>query len=602
MYVLGISAFYHDSAATLIRDGVVIAAAEEERFSRKKHDNGFPHRAIAYCLSDAGINIDAVDCIAYYEKPLLKFERVLETFVETYPRGVTSFIRDMPELLGGKLAVEHLIRKETGFKKDVSFIPHHLSHAAAAFFTSPYKEAAVLTIDGIGEYQTTGLWFGTGNTLQPLKQIDFPHSIGLLYATYTSFLGFRVNDDEYKVMGLAALGSPRYTDKVRKTVRIQTDGSFALDMRYFSFRENERMWSRAFEALFGTPRQTSEPFTEYHADLAASIQAVTEELYFGMLRHLHDITHTDKLCVSGGVALNALANGKISVQTPFTQVSIFGPAGDSGGSTGAALFAAHHLLGAKEHGAVRNLKWGPAYNAEQIEHVLKQHDVHYEQFQTEEELCSRAAQLLAEDKVIGWFQGRMEFGPRALGSRSILASPGSAHMKDSVNAIKGREEFRPFGGSVLEERMSEYVEVSEGTYPFMNFCFPVKKEKRDDLSAIVHRDGTCRIQTVSPEDGVYHRLLTAFSDVTGIPFLLNTSFNIAGEPIVENPDQAVRDFLNTPLDGLVIGNFLAVKASGTGRASVCDFASISSLACTSAAIRLFSSAPAKTGGAVGSST
>src|SRR3989344_591260 len=561
MYTLGISAFYHDSAAVLLKDSRLLFAAEEERFTRIKHDNSFPRLAIRHCLESAGISANDIDDIAYYEKPLLKFERVLGNFVDTYPRSMRPFVKGVPEWLADKLNVEHTIRKELGFTKELFFIPHHYSHAGAAFFPSPYEKAAILTTDGIGEYQTAGLWTGNGTMITPLRSQNFPHSLGLLYATFTAFLGFRVNEDEYKVMGLAALGRPRFTDAIRTMVRIRDDGSFRLDLRFFRFRESFTMWSKEFEKRTGKPRLPSEPVIEFHADIAASIQEVTEDIYFKTLRYLHRIANSENLCISGGVALNALANGKIPAQTPFKNVYIFGASGDSGAAVGAALYAAHSLHGITARQPVTHLRYGTSYTNEDIERALREAGVTYERFQQEEELCDRVAALLAENNDIGWFQGKMEFGPRALGSRSILANPRLAGTKDDVNKIKGREEFRPFGGSVLADRLDEFVDTHGAAtdFPFMNFCFRVKNEKRSEIPAIVHRDGSCRVQTVDSGYGQYYALLKSFAALTGTPFLLNTSFNIAGEPIVEAPAQAVSDFLSTPLDYLAIGDFLAVK-------------------------------------------
>lgn len=561
MYILGISAHYHDSAAVLVNDGEVICAVEEERFSRIKHDNQFPLQAVDLCLKTAGIGIDEINYVAYYEKPLLKFERILETFIQTYPYSLRPFLKSIPDWLGQKIKVEQIIRKKVKHKGSIYFIPHHYSHASCAFYPSPFKEAAILTIDGVGEYQSTGLWMGKNNKITPLKEILFPHSLGLLYSTFTAFLGFKVNEDEYKLMGLSAYGKPIYLEDVRKTVEVKKDGSFKLNLEYFSFRESFRMWSKKFEDLFGPPRLPKETITAKHKNITASIQKVTEEIYFKILNYLYSQTKTDNLCLSGGVALNALANGKIYQNTPFKNVYILGAAGDSGAALGAALFVYHQLLNNKKRGFVKTLCLGSEYQNAGIEPILNQYPVKYVYFADKEKLLNKAASLLAQNKIIGWFQGKMEFGPRALGARSILANPKPKKMREKVNVIKIREQFRPFAGSVLQEKVHELFEVPQKNHfsPFMNFCFRVKKEKQNEIAAIVHEDETCRIQTVNKGNGIYYQLIKKFYKLTGTPCLLNTSFNLKGEPIVENPEQAVEDFLKTKMDYLVIGDFLVSK-------------------------------------------
>ncbi len=577
MYILGISSYYHDSAAALIKDGRVLAAAEEERFSRIKHDNQFPKQAALACLKQAKLTIDDIYAVAYYEKPLVKFERILETFVATYPCSLRAFSKAIPEWLGDKIKVEHNIRKHLGFRGKIYFVPHHLSHAAAAFYPSPYKQAAILTIDGVGEYQTTGLWYGQNTTVSPLKAIDFPHSLGLLYSTFTAFLGFQVNNDEYKMMGLAAYGKPKYMKKIYKVIDVKPDGSFRLNLEYFAFRQSFTMWSKKFEMLFGPPRNPREPFTSRHKDLAASIQKATENIYFKILNHLHSLTKSENLCIAGGVALNSLANGKIYENTPFKKVYNLGPAGDSGASLGAALYTYHSLSQGiipskglslkKSRQPITCLYFGSSYSNQEIEQTLKKYGLKYKKFKNSKALVQQAAKLLAQNKIIGWFQGKMEFGPRALGARSILANPQDRRMKTLVNKIKLREQFRPFAGSVLQERVHELFCVPEKNHysPFMNFCFKVRPNKRAQIAAIVHADNTCRIQTVNKRDnGIYYELIKEFYRVTGIPCLLNTSFNTKVEPIVENPKQAIEDFLNTQIDCLVLEGFLVYKANRRG--------------------------------------
>lgn len=560
MLILGISAYYHDSAACLIKDGQVIVAIEEERFSRIKHDNNFPYKAIEFCLKSQKIKVEEIDCVAYYEKPLLKFERILETFLDSWPFSFVPFLKGIPEWLGYKIKIEATIKK-LGFKNQIFFIPHHYSHAAATFYPSPFKEAAILTVDGVGEWQTTGLWRGENNKIIPLKKIDFPNSLGLLYSTFTAYLGFKVNEDEYKLMGLAAYGKPKFVKEIYSIIDVKDDGSFELNLKYFGFRESFSMFNSRFEKLFGPARKPEEKITQRHKNIAASIQAVIEEIYFKMLNHLYSITKSENLCLSGGVALNALANGKIYERTPFKNIYIFGAAGDSGAAVGAGLFVYYQIVPAAKKQPINNLYFGSSYDNQQIETTLKKYRLKYKKFVNEEELINKTAKLLSQGKIIGWFQGRCEFGPRALGNRSILCKPNPRSMKTKINIIKKREQFRPFAGSILRTKVNDYFEVPEKNLwsPFMTFCFKVKKEKRHKLSAIVHKDGTCRTQTVDKTNGRYSNLIKRFYHLTGIPCILNTSFNLKGEPIVENPQQAVEDFLRTKIDYLVIGDFLVLK-------------------------------------------
>jgi len=560
MYILGISSHYHDSAAALIHNGKVIAAAEEERFTRIKHDNSFPSRAIKFCLNFAGISSKNLDYIVYYEKPLLKFERIVDTFVKTYPFSLSPFLKGIPEWLGNKIKIEQIIRQELDYKRKLFFIPHHLSHASAAYFTSPFKKSAILTIDGVGEYQTTGLWMGSGHSITPLKSLNFPHSLGLFYSTFTSFLGMKVNEDEYKLMGLAAYGVPIYKDKIREIIDIKDDGSFKLNLKYFKFRESFTMWGKPFEDIFGKPRKIKDPFNKRHKDLAASIQSVIEEIYFKILINLYQETNIQNLCISGGVGLNSLANGKIYQNTPFNRVHIYGPAGDNGCAIGCALYLYNSILKKNRQKNI-SLKLGSKYGSDEIESALKKSKLKYKIIKNSDELIEETVQLLDRNKIIGWYQDRMEFGPRALGGRSILANPNDAKMRKKVNQIKGRELFRPFAVSVLQERVDYLFEVPEKNHysPFMNFCFKVKKKSRKYIPGVVHKDSTCRIQTVNRSDQLYYQLIKLFYIKTGIPCLLNTSFNFRGEPIVESPEQALNTFLRSKLDYLIIGNFLITR-------------------------------------------
>ncbi len=562
MYILGISAYYHDSAAVLAKDGKVICAIEEERFTRIKHDNAFPILAVEWCIKEAKIPIGQIDTIAYYEKPLLKFERTLDMFIQTWPKSLVSFVRNMPELLGEKLSIEKTIRKKLGYKGKIVFVPHHLSHAAAAYYSSPFQSTAVLTIDGVGEYQTTALWHVKNGSFKLLKDIHFPHSLGLFYSTCAAYLGFKVNEDEYKLMGLAAYGKPNYLSRLKKVINVKDDGSFQLNMRYFSFRESTEMWSKLFERLMGKPRGTHDKITDRHADIAKSVQTLTEEVYIRILRHLYTLTGEKNICISGGVALNALANGLIHSKTPFTNSHIFGPAGDSGGAFGAALFC--HFERSRKiskpysgHRSIDSLSLGSHYSDAQIEKVLKKYKLPYAKF-SERELINHAAKAVAEGKIIGWFQGRCELGPRALGNRSILCRPSPRHMKTKVNVIKIREQFRPFAGSILQNHVDNYFDVPRQNFyaPFMNYCFTVRPEKRKELAAIVHKDNTCRVQTVSPANGLYYKLIHKFYSLTGTPCVLNTSFNLKGEPIVESPEQSIQDFVKTKLDLLYVESYI----------------------------------------------
>ena len=558
MYILGISAYYHDSAAVLIENGRLVAAAEEERFTRKKHDNAFPFDAIKYCLDTAEISVDKVNFIAYYEKPLVKFERMVQTFVETYPFSYVPFWRSIPDWITKKLSVKSTIRKKLKYKGKIIFVPHHEAHASSAFFVSPFRKAAVLTIDGAGEWKTTGLYLGKNNRIIPLSEINFPHSLGLLYSTFTAFLGFKVNEDEYKVMGLAAYGKPKYQKEFSNLITVNEDGSYELDMKYFSFRESFHMWNEKMEKLLGKPRNPSEKVNKRHADIAATLQKVTEDAYFRILNELHKLTRVKNLCIAGGVALNSLANGKIYTRTPFKKVFIQGAAGDNGAALGAAYFVWNHLLKNRRDFRLGNLFFGAEYSNEYIKTVLDSLNANYKYLE-DKELIKTVARLLSENKVVGWFQDRMEFGPRALGARSILANPKQKWMKDRVNEIKRREMFRPFAGSVLQEKVHKYFDVPETNHssPFMVFCFPVKMQKRKEIAAIVHNDGTCRIQTVDVKNNArYYTLIKEFEKLTGTPIVLNTSFNLKGEPIVCKPEEAYEDLLKTNMDYLAIGNFL----------------------------------------------
>ena len=592
MHILGISCFYHDAAAALLRDGMLVAAAEEERFSRKKHDFGFPEKAIDFCLRKGGITPAELDYVVFYEKPLPKFERILMTTLSTFPQSWRTFTEAMVAWFTEKLWIKSRIVEKLGLPDDrVLFVEHHLSHAASAFFCSPFEEAAIITVDGVGEWTTTTIgegkasWDGQGeNSLRLHKEVRFPHSLGLLYSAFTAFLGFKVNNGEYKVMGMAPYGQPRYVDKVHKLIDVRDDGSFSLNMDYFSYHYSpSRTFNGRFEELFGPPRDPSADFVtpsmkaaasagrdelernQYYADVAASIQWVTEDVLLKMARHAYEETGLKKLCMAGGVALNSVANGRILRETPFEELYVQPAAGDSGGAVGAALYVYHVLLGQPRRFVMEHAYWGEEYSAAEVKEFLDAKGVHYQHFDDDEKLTDWVVDSLAQGKVVGWFQGRFEWGPRALGNRSILADPRSEKMKDIVNRkIKFREPFRPFAPVVLEEKTEEFFELPDASrhYParFMLMVMPVKEEKRSVIPAVTHVGGTGRLQTIRRElNPRYYRLIEKFEERTGVPVLLNTSFNRRGEPIVNSPADAWNTFMGSGIDTLVIENFVVTK-------------------------------------------
>ncbi|MBN2331113.1 MAG: carbamoyltransferase [Candidatus Aenigmarchaeota archaeon] len=567
MYILGVSCFYHDSSACILKDGEIIAAAAEERFTRKKHDIDFPINSIRFCLEHAGIGIGDVDHVAFYEKPLQKFERLLHQYLETFPRSWVSFCSSMPVWINERLRIPRLMRKRAKYKGDICFIEHHMCHAASSFFVSPYKEAAILTIDGVGEWATTTLGFAQGNEIELRQQIRFPHSIGLLYSAVTAHLGFKVNNSEYKVMGLSPYGdmdrkkNPYYRKLLEDVIDVKPDGSFALNMDYFVYHQKMRMVSKKFIREFGPIRKRSEEVTKRHMDIAAALQMVTEDVIMKLLDHLHIMTKCDTLCMAGGVALNSVMNGKILRNTPFKRMFIQPAAGDGGTSLGAALYLYHSVLG-RERGYVQSHSYfGPAYSREEIKAFLKENGIKHSEFKSEKELISKTARLLAEDNVIGWFQGRMEWGPRALGSRSILASPMKESMKDVLNLkVKHREKFRPFAPVVCVEDASKYFECDlpiPAPADFMLMVYPIKRAKRREIPAVVHVDGSGRLQTIRKgQNPLYYGLIKEFGRITKTPILVNTSFNIRGEPIIISPFYAYRCMMGTGIDCLVMDRFL----------------------------------------------
>jgi carbamoyltransferase len=556
MRILGISCYFHDAAAALVEDGRLIAAAEEERFTRQKHDAAFPAHAIEFCLRTAGIAAGDLDRVVFYEKPFLRLERLLVSALRTFPRSRRVFQQAMISWLGDKIWVRHLIEERLGVPASrIFFSEHHVSHAASAFLASPYDEAAILTADGVGEWATTSLAVGSGNTIRVLEELRFPHSLGLLYSAFTAFLGFEVNEGEYKVMGLAPYGQPRFVDAVRKVIRLQSDGTFELDLDYFAFQHStDHTFSSRFVALFGAPRRPEDDWRPY-ADLAASVQAVTEEAMLGLARRARERTGKTGLCLAGGVALNSVCNARLLREAGFDEIYIQPAAGDSGGALGAALLASERRSVMK-HGS-----WGAEYS--HPADALRAEGVPFTEFNDEQRLCDRVAELLIEGRVVGWFQGRFEWGPRSLGNRSILADPRRADMKDRVNmAVKFREPFRPFAPSVTDQCAGAWfgLERAAEHYParFMLYVVPVRDEKRTAIPAVTHVDGSARVQVVHPDTNPrYHRLLETFGSATGVPVLLNTSFNVRGEPIVASPVDALRTWRASGLDAVVFENCVA---------------------------------------------
>ncbi len=561
-HILGISCYYHDAAACLIRDGKIIAAMEEEKFTRIKHDNNFPINSITHCLKKAGINAKNLDFIGFYEKPVIKFERVIQTFTECYPSGFWMFYKQMPSWINEKLRIKSIIKNRLKYNKDVLFIDHHTSHASSAFFVSPFKKATIITIDGVGEWITTSIKKGIHNNIFPLQELHFPHSLGLLYSTITSYLGFNVNNDEYKVMGLAAQGKPKYHAKFRKIINIKNDGSFKMDMKYFDYSIKTQMWAKELENLMGKPRKPYTEITKRHENIAATLQKITEEIYFKIANHAYELTKFKNLCIAGGVGLNSVANGKLYDETPFEKIFVQPAATDAGGAIGTAYFIWNQILKRSRKFKMYNAYLGPEFNQKEIKIFLDNNKIKYKKL-SKKELPETVAKLLSKNKIIGWFQGKTEWGPRALGNRSILANPINPDMKNIINSkIKHREDFRPFAGSVLKEDANHYFKIPENNHnsPFMNFVFKVLPNKEKFIPSITHTDKTCRIQTVSKnQNAMYYSLIKKFKKLTGIPIILNTSFNLKDEPIVCTPQDALNDFYKVPMDCLIMGSYLIEK-------------------------------------------
>ena len=561
MYILGISCFYHDAAACLIKDGEVIAAASEERFTRKKYDDSFPINAIKYCLREANITITDISYIGFYDKPFLKFERILSTYLSVFPRGLLSFFSAIPIWLKKKLWIPYIIKKELNYQGKIIFIEHHMSHAASSFFVSSFEKAAILTLDGVGEWETGTKGIGEGNKITLTHCINFPHSLGLLYSAFTYYLGFRVNSAEYKVMGLASYGRPTYYDLIKKElVDIKEDGSFKLNMKYFAYHYGLVMTNRRFHKLFGgTPRKPESEATERQQNIAASIQKITEEIVLKMVNSLYKETSLTNLCIAGGVALNCVVNGKIWRETPFKNIFIQPAAGDAGGAVGVAFYIWNSILGNPRKFIWQDNYLGPQFSGDKIKTFLEERKIPYEKLE-KKALVKKVAKLITDGAIIGWYQGRMEWGPRALGNRSVLADPRRKDMKELVNKmIKFREEFRPFAPSMLEEYAGDYLDMDIPS-PYMLFTAHVKEEKKSVILAVTHVDGTSRHQTVNKEQNpLYYDLLNEFYKLTGVPVFLNTSFNLRSEPIVLSPADAYLCFMRSGLDHLVLGNYLLDK-------------------------------------------
>ncbi|MGL5035036.1 MAG: carbamoyltransferase family protein [Microcystaceae cyanobacterium] len=593
-YILGISAYYHDSAAALIKSGQIVAAAQEERFSRKKHDARFPAQTIQYCLESAGITLKELDYIVFYEKPLLTFDRLLETYLAYAPQGISSFVKAMSVWLQEKLYLKTVLKKElaklanckTKELPPLLFGEHHQSHAASAFFPSPFPEAAVLCMDGVGEWATTSLWLGKDNQLTPQWQIDFPHSLGLLYSAFTYYTGFKVNSGEYKLMGLAPYGEPKYVDLILDNLLdLKADGSFRLNMKYFNYATGLTMTNRYFDQLFGAPpRQAEGQLTQREMDIAASVQKVTEEVVLRLAKTAHQELETDYLCLAGGVALNCVANGQLLRAGIFKDIWIQPAAGDAGGAIGAALSAwyqyGNHPRITNGKDAMQGSYLGPSFSLAEIEQYLQ--DIRaVSHYYNDADLCGKVAEILAEGNVVGWFQGRMEFGPRALGDRSIIGDPRNPKMQSVMNLkIKYRESFRPFAPSVLAEKVSDYFELNSSS-PYMLLVADIQSDlrvkmteeqeqlfgieklniPRSTLPAITHVDYSARVQTVHQETNPrYYQLLQAFEQLTSCGVLVNTSFNVRGEPIVCTPEDAYRCFMRTEMDYLVLENYVLAKS------------------------------------------
>ncbi len=567
LYILGISCYYHDSAACLIKDGKLVAAAEEERFTRKKHDSSFPLKAIQFCLKQASITINDVSYVAFYEKPFLKFERLLYQHLEMFPRSFSTFTRSLPSWINEKLRLPKVLKKKLKYTGDIFFIPHHMTHAASSFLVSPFKEAAILTVDGVGEWTTTALGYGKGSDITLKKEIRFPHSLGLLYSTITAYLGFSVNNSEYKVMGLSPYGNMNketnpYYHKLKQVIDVKEDGSYQLDMSYFVFHYKASMPSRKLCVLLGGPVSKRDcEMTPRHQDIAAALQLVFEEAMTNMLNHLYQETKCENVVLAGGCALNSVYNGKILRKTPFKNIWIQPNATDGGTSIGAAFYLYNTIFGHPRNFVLNSAYTGPSFSKEEIKSYLDKNGIAYNTFKNEKELLTTTASLIHQNNVVGWFQEGMEWGPRALGARSILSNPCNQKMQEILNAkVKHREKFRPFAPVVCEEDALKYFACDEPIpepTDFMLMVYPVRKEWRTKIPAVTHVDGSGRLQTIRrTQNPLYYDLIKKFGKLSGIPILINTSFNIRGEPIVCTPHDAYKCMMGTGIDYLVMDRFL----------------------------------------------
>ena len=567
MYILGISCYYHDSAATLVKDGIVVAAVEEERFSRKKHDQSFPYKSIEYCLKSQNININDISYIGFYEKPILKFERFLYQQLDSFPLGLKPFLSSVPSWILEKGRVKSTIRNKLKYKGEIFFIDHHLSHAASAFLVSPFKNATIVTVDGVGEYTTTAYGNGVDEQIELLKEIRFPSSIGLLYSTITAYLGFTVNNSEYKVMGLSAYGNMdrrknKYYEELNKVLDLKEDGSYRMNMEYFTYLYDNKMPSKKLCALLGgEPRKKTEPLDQRHKDIAAALQLITEDIMTKILNHAYNTTKCENLVMAGGVALNSVYNGKILRTTPFKKIWIQQNSSDGGTSMGVAIYIYNTILNNKRKYVLESPYLGPRFDENEIIRFLKEKGIIYSKFKNEKELVETTAQLIYENNVVGWFQGGMEWGPRALGARSILSNPCTQNMQEILNLkVKHREKFRPFAPVVCEDDATKYFECDEPVpqpTDFMLMVYPIKKEWHKKIPSVTHVDGSGRLQTIRrKQNPVYYDTIKEFGKLSGIPILINTSFNIRGEPIVCTPMDAYRCMMGTGIDFLIMEKFL----------------------------------------------
>lgn len=568
IYILGISCFYHDSSACLIKDGIVIAAAAEERFTRKKHDISFPYHAAMWCLKYMNLSIGDINYVAFYEKPILKFERVLNQHLEMFPKSFWTFFKSMPSWLNQKLRIIKIIKKKLRYKGDIFFIPHHMCHASS-YLLSHFNEAAILTIDGVGESITTALGYARGSDIRLTKKIEFPHSLGLLYSAVTAHLGFKVNNSEYEVMGLSCYGNrDRSTNKFYKilksnVVSIKEDGSYKLNMDYFTYHYKDSMLSRKFIDEFGKIRKGKEHIKQKHADIASALQMITEDIIIALLKHIYNETGCKNLCLGGGVALNSVANGKILKNTQFENIYIQPAAGDCGCSMGAAFYAYNIILKNKRRFTLENSYLGPEYSHDDIKMFLDKNKIRYSILGSDKQLMKKTAMLLSKGNIIAWFQGRMEWGPRALGNRSILADPRDKKLKTKINLLKRRETFRPFAPIICKDDAAAYFDMDKPIQKptdFMLMVYPIKTEKIKLIPGVAHIDGSGRLQTLSQEyNQLLYGLIKEFGKITTLPLLINTSFNVAGEPIVCTPEDAYKSFLNLKIDYLILDNFLISK-------------------------------------------